>query len=74
MSYSDMQLKMIKTFVCKNKKVLGLVGGGWLIMNAVETEILEKEGKLMTEDGSGGVRTYLKRKEKDWDPKCWWRE
>ena len=30
MSYSDMQLKMIKTFVCKNKKVLGLVGGGWL--------------------------------------------
>ena len=28
MSYSDMQLKMIKTFVCKNKKVLGLVGGG----------------------------------------------
>ena len=43
-------------------------------MNAVETEILEKEGKLMTEDGSGGVRTYLKRKEKDWDPKYWWRE
>ena len=61
MSYSDMQLKMIKTFVCRNKKVLGLVGW-WLIMNAVETEILEKEGKLMTEDGSGGVRTYLKMK------------
>ena len=71
MSYSDMQLKMIKTFVCKNKKVLGLVGW-WLIMNAVETEILEKEGKQMTEDGSGVVRTYLKRKEKDWDPEYWW--
>lgn len=73
MSYSDVQLKMVKTFVCKNRKVLGLVGW-WLIMNAIETEILEREGKLMTEDGSGGVRTYLKRKEKDWDPKYWWRD
>lgn len=25
---------------------------------------LEKEGTLMTEDGCGGVRTYLERKEK----------
>lgn len=30
-----------------------------------EQKLVGKEGKLMTEDGSGEVRTYLIRKEKN---------
>lgn len=39
-----------------------MLGSGWEVAEhkcSRWTETLEREGKLMTEDGSTGVRTYL---------------
>ena len=57
------------------KEKTGMLGSGGEVAERIAKgeKPMEKERKLMTEDGRERVRTYPIGEEKNWDPKCWWK-